>query len=215
MTSRELILNKLRQAAIKQKVSLPTTIADKSLFRDYPKDLFEIFIAKFKALFGEIYFAKDKREAADRLLSLIDTNHETACLIQSSPLSVELVNLSPQLNPFMASANDLQKDSPDFARYQIGVTTTDYLVARTGSIILNARHMGGRRLSVLPPTHIVLAFRNQIVPSLEDVLRAYAAADKDWSYATIITGASRTADIEKILVLGAHGPKRLIIIMIG
>jgi L-lactate dehydrogenase complex protein LldG len=214
MTSREQILTRLRRASIEQKLSSAAPVADKSLFKDYPHKNIEIFIEKFEALSGEIHFAKNREEAANRLLSLIDLSNKTACLIQPAPLCKELVEVKPQLEAFMAREADLQQSSPEFASYEMGVTTADYLVARTGSIVLNARHMGGRRLSVLPPTHVVLATQDQIMPSLEDVLQVYAAAEKDWSYATIITGASRTADIEKILVLGAHGPKRLVLILI-
>jgi L-lactate dehydrogenase complex protein LldG len=211
MASREEILERLRRVKQPQSSALPDSLADKSFFKDYPLQLYEAFIEKFKALSGEIYLAQNYEAAAHHLHSLIKTN----CLIQQHPLSHKLIALQPALKTHLATDEKLNISSPDFAGYDMGVTAADYLVARTGSIVLNARHMGGRRLSVLPPTHVVLAMRNQIVPSLEDVLRAYAAGAKDWSYATIITGASRTADIEKILVLGAHGPKRLILILIA
>jgi L-lactate dehydrogenase complex protein LldG len=93
----------------------------------------------------------------------------------------------------------------------LGVTECDCLVAQTGSIIVSTLSAGGRALSVLPPTHLVIARRQQIVPDLVSGMALLRKRyDKHWPSAlSVITGPSRTADIEKILVMGAHGPKRL------
>ena len=93
----------------------------------------------------------------------------------------------------------------------LGVTGCDCLVAQTGSIIVSTLSAGGRALSVLPPTHLVIARREQIVPDLASGMALLRKRyDKHWpSSLSVITGPSRTADIEKILVMGAHGPKRL------
>jgi L-lactate dehydrogenase complex protein LldG len=95
----------------------------------------------------------------------------------------------------------------------VGITECDALVAQTGSVLVTSRSAGGRALSVLPPHHVVLARHGQLVP---DLTAAFARAREiyrdDWpSMLTFITGPSRTGDIERILVLGAHGPKRLTI----
>jgi L-lactate dehydrogenase complex protein LldG len=95
----------------------------------------------------------------------------------------------------------------------LGVTSCDCLVAQTGSIIVSTLSAGGRALSVLPPTHLVIARHEQIVPDLATAMALLRKRyDKHWPSAlSVITGPSRTADIEKILVMGAHGPKRLIL----
>lgn len=94
-----------------------------------------------------------------------------------------------------------------------GVTECDALVAQTGSALVTSRSAGGRALSVLPPHHVVLARREQLVGDLTDALalvnRKYAPNYP--SMISLITGPSRTGDIERILVLGAHGPKKLTI----
>ena len=97
-----------------------------------------------------------------------------------------------------------------------GVTACDFLVAQTGSVVVTSRSAGGRALSVLPPHHIVIARRNQLVPDLPAAMDALATHyGSDWPSMTgFITGPSRTGDIERILVLGAHGPKRLTILMV-
>ena len=97
-----------------------------------------------------------------------------------------------------------------------GLTECDALVAETGSVLVSSVSAGGRALSVLPPHHLVLARRNQMVPNLTAALqRARDRYKNDWpSFKSFITGPSRTGDIERILVLGAHGPKRLTILLL-
>lgn len=97
-----------------------------------------------------------------------------------------------------------------------GITECDALVAQTGSVLVTARSAGGRALSVLPPHHVVLATRKQLLGDLPD---AFALLKEKYgsnfpSFISLITGPSRTGDIERILVLGAHGPKKLTIICI-
>lgn len=93
-----------------------------------------------------------------------------------------------------------------------GITLAEALIAQTGSVAVSARH-GGRAISVLPPLHIVRARRAQLAPDLETALAWLAPALQHASMACIITGPSRTADIEKLLVLGAHGPRRLVVLL--
>ncbi len=106
---------------------------------------------------------------------------------------------------------DTGYDANDLESCDAGLTECDALVAQTGSVLLTSRSAGGRALSVLPPHHVVLARREQLVG---DLLEAYAllkqryAADYP-SMISLVTGPSRTGDIERIIVLGAHGPKRL------
>jgi L-lactate dehydrogenase complex protein LldG len=95
----------------------------------------------------------------------------------------------------------------------VGITECDALVAQTGSVVITARSAGGRALSVLPPHHVVLARRDQLVADLPE---AFALLKQRYgsnypSFISFITGPSRTGDIERILVLGAHGPRRLTI----
>jgi L-lactate dehydrogenase complex protein LldG len=95
-----------------------------------------------------------------------------------------------------------------------GITACDALVAQMGSVLVTSRSAGGRALSVLPPHHIVLARRDQLVPDLTAALQLVKQkyATNYPSFIGFITGPSRTGDIERILVLGAHGPKKLTII---
>ena len=96
----------------------------------------------------------------------------------------------------------------------VGISECDVLIAQTGSVVITSKSAGGRALTVLPPHHVVLAKRAQMVPDLPAAfakLRVIYGEDYP-SLISFITGPSRTGDIERILVLGAHGPKKLTVL---
>jgi len=94
-----------------------------------------------------------------------------------------------------------------------GLTECDALVAQTGSVLVTSRSAGGRALSVLPPHHVVLARRSQLLADLSDAFGLLKEKYESHypSFISLITGPSRTGDIERVLVLGAHGPRKLTI----
>ena len=102
-------------------------------------------------------------------------------------------------------------------RCDAGLTECEALVAQTGSVLVTSKSSGGRAASVLPPHHVVVARASQMVPDLPAAFallaQKYAASDYP-SLISFITGPSRTGDIERILVLGAHGPKKLTILCV-
>ena len=109
---------------------------------------------------------------------------------------------------------DAAFDKIELEKCPVGITGCDALVAQTGSVVVTNRSAGGRALSVLPPHHVVLARRDQLVAGLPEafaLVKARYGANYP-SMISFITGPSRTGDIERILVLGAHGPKRLTIL---
>lgn len=130
----------------------------------------------------------------------------------------ELIANAEALGAFLGSFKQIATDGSELVNgvvgegtasvreCELGVTGCEYLVARTGSIVVSTR-----ALSVLPPVHLVIARREQLVPDLAAALTLLRHRyEKRWPSAlSVITGPSRTADIEKILVMGAHGPKRL------
>lgn len=105
-------------------------------------------------------------------------------------------------------------DTDAMAACDAGISACDFLVAQTGTVVVTSRSAGGRALSVLPPHHVVLARHHQLVPDLPTALRRIRENyGSDYpSFIGLITGPSRTGDIERILVLGAHGPKKLTVI---
>jgi L-lactate dehydrogenase complex protein LldG len=109
---------------------------------------------------------------------------------------------------------DAGYDVREMERSDAGISECDALIAQTGSVLVTSRSAGGRALSVLPPHHVVLARRDQL---LADLPAAFTLLEQKYaqsypSFVGFITGPSRTGDIERILVLGAHGPKKLTIL---
>jgi len=107
-------------------------------------------------------------------------------------------------------------DAPELEKCDVGITECDCLVAQTGTVVVTTRSAGGRALSVLPPHHVVLARREQRVGDLPEAFERLAKRyGSDYpSMMSFITGPSRTGDIERILVLGAHGPKKLTLLCV-
>jgi L-lactate dehydrogenase complex protein LldG len=105
----------------------------------------------------------------------------------------------------------------DLEKVSAGITGCDALIAQTGTVLLTAKSGGGRALSVLPVHHVVVARSSQLVP---DLPAAFELLEKKYapnfpSFMTFITGPSRTGDIERVLVLGAHGPRKLTVILVA
>jgi L-lactate dehydrogenase complex protein LldG len=125
----------------------------------------------------------------------------------------QLTDLACQPLGLPVLLTDTAFDKVELEKCPVGITGCDALVAQTGSVVVTNRSAGGRALSVLPPHHVVLARRDQLVAGLPEafaLLKAQYGASYP-SMISFITGPSRTGDIERILVLGAHGPKALTI----
>lgn len=102
------------------------------------------------------------------------------------------------------------------AACDVSITGCECLVARTGSIVLSAAQPGGRTTSVYAPVHICIAFTKQLVYDLKDGLQLVKDkyCNKLPSLISFATGPSRTADIEKTLVVGVHGPKEVYLFLV-
>ncbi len=101
--------------------------------------------------------------------------------------------------------------------FTVGITGVDYALAETGTLVLASGRSGGRGLSLAPRHHIALLPEERILFSLDQFLELYPEGEgllSQGSAVTFISGASRTADIELNLVLGAHGPKELSVIVL-
>ena len=118
----------------------------------------------------------------------------------------------PPANSSTYHASSLHPESGAVA----SITFCEFLVARTGSIVISSKQTSGRRLAVFPSTHIVVAYTSQLVRDVNDALEGVKNkyGDQLPSMITTITGPSRTADIEKTLILGAHGQKELYVFLV-
>ena len=128
----------------------------------------------------------------------------------------ELSNFACKALGLPVTLTDRGYDVQAMEKCDAGITECDALIVQTGSVMLTSRSAGGRALSVLPPHHVVLARRDQLVPDLPAAfeLLKMQYGENYPSMISFITGPSRTGDIEKVLVLGAHGPKRLAVFFV-
>lgn len=117
----------------------------------------------------------------------------------------------------MAASSIPFSDKPEeLSKHKITVTLCESLVARTGSILISSGQAAGRKLHGFPDVHVVLANSEQIVPDIQDAFAALKSKYKGEipSLVSLVSGPSRTADIEKTLVLGAHGPKEIYVFLL-
>lgn len=172
----------------------------------------EMFRAQSVDLKTSFHLLSDLNELGPRLRSLRDVAGWKRIALHATPLTTlarEALGL-PALE--VARGYDVN----ELEACDVGITECDALVAQTGSILITARSAGGRAVSVLPPHHLVIARREQLLPDLPSAFEYLAQKyGSDYpSFISLVTGPSRTGDIERILVLGAHGPKELTVLLI-
>jgi len=95
----------------------------------------------------------------------------------------------------------------------IGISSVEFGVAETGSVAMDGYDIGSRLVSMLPPLHIVFLNSNNIVPGVEEAFEVFSKVFNR-GYVSFITGPSRTADIERVLTIGVHGPSRFVVIAV-
>ena len=173
---------------------------------------FALFARNAAELRATFKLVKDSSELTAELRALRDTEKWQRVATHRSPLAQTHANgLSL---PTIVTEEDYDKH--ELERCDVAISECDALVAQTGTVLVTSCSAGGRALSCLPPHHVVIARRNQLVP---DLPAAFALVKQRYgdtypSMISFITGPSRTGDIERILVLGAHGPKQLTIFCI-
>lgn len=176
-------------------------------------DSFEDQFARFRAnatdLKATFYLTNSHEELTKLLLEL--RNVEGWKKVASH--GGELTDAACNALALPVCRTDQPFDASELEACDAGLTECDALIAQTGSVLVTNRSAGGRAVSVLPPHHVVLARREQLLrdlPEAFELLKKKYAANYP-SMISFITGPSRTGDIERILVLGAHGPKKLTI----
>ncbi len=210
--SRDRILERIR-AGLR---ITPHTVAPKTPPPDTSSVIFtpvenplERFQQECAANLIELLLTASLDESAERLVQVLDSLPPGEIFLQDDPKLRPLVSLAKSGRSFRWSSEGGPRESS-----QATVTLAKALIAQTGSILVTAS-CGGRGASVVAPCHIVFATIDQLVPDLQAALgRASRQGMLDNnSFACVISGSSRTADIEKILVQGAHGPRRLVLIL--
>ena len=201
-SAKENILKKIRQA-LSNPVPLPFPKSEgkNSVYLPPTDDLEVQFAEEFTKLLGKFAFCLNEADLKVQLQKLIAEKKWDKIYCKEEKL-LSLIN--PPVN------------QSTLADCDASVTDCEYLIARTGSIVLSAAQPSGRTVSVYAPIHICIAYTSQLVYDIKDGLQLikekYGEAFP--SLITFATGPSRTADIEKTLVVGVHGPKEVYLFLV-
>jgi L-lactate dehydrogenase complex protein LldG len=199
--ARETILKNVRKA-LTQKVPQPYPEIDRAefTFEQSDGDLAVIFAEKFTSLLGKFSFCEDEEDLVAQLKDLI-----------SQQGWKEIYCVDDHIKDILASFGLSTFSSAQLADSDAAITQCEFLVARTGSMVLSSADASGRTTSVYAPVHICIARVSQLVYDVKDALIAMQLkyGNKMPSMVSFATGPSRTADIEKTLVVGVHGPKEV------
>ncbi|MCT1525972.1 LutC/YkgG family protein [Sphingobacterium hotanense] len=205
-TAKEKMLKKIRQALLQKRENPNPAFEDSPLYKDEEDPLDVTFAREFTNVAGQFVYCDGEINLIENLIILLEK-------LKLTKLYVWDKNLQKFLDQY---GFPYHKHRTDFDDIEVGVTACEALIARNGSILISNADASGRRLSVYPPVHIVIAKTSQLVMDIKHgmaLMREKYGNDLP-SMITTITGPSRTADIEKMLVLGAHGPKELYLLLL-
>jgi L-lactate dehydrogenase complex protein LldG len=198
--ARNKILQKIKQALQSPvAVPFPEQVADTPIFIPTEQELAIDFAQKFTELLGKFVYCADEAELVEKLTGLIKLHQwekiysrESGWLDDMSEYHFDPVN------------------TDDLATCDAAITLCEHLVARTGTIVLSSAQLSGRQSSVYAPVHICIGYTHQLVFDVSDSLVQFKNEGSAIpSMISFATGPSRTADIEKTLVVGVHGPKEV------
>ncbi|MFY8091682.1 MAG: LutC/YkgG family protein [Chitinophagaceae bacterium] len=200
--SKEKVLQKIREALVKPS---DKPFGDDSIIDNYyqpsTKELEIEFAENFTQLQGKFLYCSNFADMQSQLQQLLALKNLTKIICKEENLLQQFI-----AHGFTSINNNIKVDNCDAA-----ITTCEQLIARTGSLLLSSNNESGRTTSVYAPIHICIAYSHQLVYDISHSLQNIKEKYKQQlpSVISLATGPSRTADIEKTLVVGVHGPKEV------
>lgn len=204
--ARENILKRIRQAlATETPMPFPQRTTPEAVVHPLKQEIEVEFAERFTALDGKFIYCINRQELAFQLGSLIrKQDWEKVYCVEES--------LNELVSPIVGD----RLNNSDLSHCDVSITGCESLVARTGSIVLSSALTEGRTASVYAPIHVCIAYTSQIVYDLGDAFQSLRQqhGERFPSLVSFATGPSRTADIEKTLVVGVHGPKQVYLFLL-
>jgi L-lactate dehydrogenase complex protein LldG len=204
-SARNNILGKLK-AAQQKRGEIGVNIPDftSSIYPPLQPSLVQEFKTNLELIGGQVILCDSISEIATQVKLICEEKKQDKLFCADPALLIHLRNI---IKP--------DSEENDFLNLNIGLTGCEFLVAHLGSVLISSAQIAGRRLNVFPETHIIVANEDQIVDYLDNAIEKLQEKYKNKlpSLISNITGPSRTADIEKTLVMGMHGPKSLIVLI--
>ncbi len=204
--AREHILGKIRKALSAESLPMPFPELERwsatEAFEKPDVDTEELFAEQFVQLGGKYVFCANEQEMLENIESLYQSRSWSKLFCANE----RILKIAQNNKLSFVLPADNSDESADAC-----ITDCEALIARTGSFLMSSRQHLGRVSSVFYPVHIVIAYKDDIVYDIENgfarMQQKYGAQQP--SMISIQTGPSRTADIEKTLVTGVHGPKEV------
>jgi L-lactate dehydrogenase complex protein LldG len=206
-TSREKVLKKIRDALIEQtEPPFPLIDQESSVYQPLTEPLDVTFAQELVNVAGKFVYCEGDDDFLSTLQSFI--------LEKDWPV---LFCLDPVLQKFLKKGGiPFESNADKITEARCGITRCENLIARLGSVMVSSKLSPGRIINVFPEIHLVVAYPSQLVADIKQALQNIKSKYQNEypSMVSLITGPSRTADIEKTLVMGAHGPKELYVFLI-
>lgn len=166
--------------------------------------------ARVEALAGRVLRAGSPRAAGERVGEAVGGR----CAIASNAPFLGECGI-PQLPGVRSGIRDRDELRQLCATADVGITSADYALADTGTLVLLSTPHEARMISLLPPAHIAVVPCHRLLTGLDELFSIVPDPAGAASSMVLITGPSRTADIEQILVRGVHGPGQLTVVLVG
>jgi len=167
------------------------------------------FCERIEALAGKTHRASSPTAARDYVAKVLAGR---GAVISNAPILRECgIDLLPGVQTAMTDPAKLRAACATAA---CGITGADYALADTGTLVMLASPQEARLISLLPPVYIALVARDRLLTGLDELLTILPHPAEQTSSMVLITGPSRTADIEQILVRGVHGPGEIHVVVV-
>ena len=209
--SRENVLHKVRTAlgrSAGQPVEEPPPV--RLSIEEVPIEArIETFRARIEALAGKTHRAQsldDARNYVARVLNGRSAVASNAALLRQCGITA--------LAGVESGITDRARLRALCSSAACGITSANYALADTGTLVMLASVQEARMISLLPPVHIALVDRDRLLTGLDELLSILPRPAEQTSSMVLITGPSRTADIEQILVRGVHGPGEIHVVVV-
>lgn len=218
--SREAFLERVRQAVAEGNCAggaLPLPARGNVGYQGAGADPVARLRDEFGAAGGVFHLAESEAIAVLRVRSLLEELQAQRVLLGSGTYLDTLdlhTRLSPAFTVQKVATLPTGEDRQAFFAADVGISGVDVVVAETGTVALETRPDQPRSLSLLVPVHIAIAWREQIAPDLFDLFTAVGREGLP-ACLSLITGPSKTGDIELRLVTGVHGPGVVHLVLIS
>jgi L-lactate dehydrogenase complex protein LldG len=222
MATQESVLTRIRTALADRKQSpleIPPPPSVWEIHECSPSEMTEHFQKNLETVQGEFVLCHDLSHAVRQINELLNAMNATQLAVLDRPLSrktAEQLNTLQNRNFVFAPSDSAEVVPEELSTLDAGLVSPEYLLADTGSCLFAAPTAFDRLTTYLMPVSIVIAEKSMLRENLPAVWaemkpKLETAVNGEF---VLVTGPSRTADIEKILILGVHGPKRLIVFLL-